>query len=68
MCYQYNVEFLVRKGLGAEWVEKLVFVEYDDVDANIPEHVVINWAKHDAEVWLKTNDCPAFIYINIHSA
>lgn len=68
MCYQYNVEFSVRKGLGPDWVQKFVFTAYDDVDADVPEYVVKQWAKHDAEHWLKTHDCPAFIYIDIHSA
>lgn len=66
--YQYEVEFSVRKGLGPDFVPKLVPIAYDDVDPEVPEYVVKEWAKKDAEHYLRTHDCPVFIYVDTHSS
>lgn len=66
--YAYNVEFRVRKGLGPEYVTIIVPVAYDDVDPEVPEYKVKEWAKKDAEAYLRERECPALIFIDIHSA
>lgn len=66
MSYQFEVEFSVRKGLGPGYYIKFVSIGYDDVEPDVPESVVKDWAKADAERYLKTHDCPAFIYRGIH--
>ena len=68
VCYQYNVEFLVRKGLGPDWVTKIVFQAYDDVDPDVAEYIVKQWAIADAKQYLKDHDCPAFVFIEIYNA
>lgn len=65
--YQYEVEFRVRKGLGPEFVTKMVPVAYDDVDPDVPEYIVKEWAVKEAKQYLRDRDCPVFIYIDIHS-
>jgi len=68
MAYQYNVEFRVRRGLGPLFETKLIPIGYDDVDRDIPESTVKEWAKKDAENYLISRDYHVFIFIDIHSA
>lgn len=68
MTYNYNVEFRVRKGLGPLFETKLIPVEYDDVDNDVPESTVKQWAIKDAEDYLTSRDCHVFMFIDIHSA
>lgn len=68
MCYLFEVEFLVRKGLGPEWLTKFVTIAYDDVDPDVHSDIVKDWAINEAKHYLKTHDCPAFIYQDIHNS
>lgn len=68
MCYNFIVEFQVRKGLGPDFVRKEVSIGYDDVDLDVPEYRVKEWAKKDAEAYLLARECPVFIYVDIHYA
>ena len=70
MCYNFIVEFEVMKGLGPDFVTKLVDVGYDDVDADVPEYVVREWAKKDAEAHLKRlgSEIEKFMFVDIHNA
>ena len=68
MSYNFIVEFQIRKGLGPDFVQKLIPVYYDDIEADTPEYVVIDWAIKEAEGILIKTECPAFVYVNIHYA
>ena len=71
MCYQYEVEFLFRKGLGPDFVTKLVPIAYDDVDAEVPEATVKQWAINEAREYLRSRNegypDSGIIYVDIHS-
>lgn len=66
--YQYEVEFRVRKGAGPDFFTKFVPVAFDDVDPEVPEYIVKEWAKAEAESELRKHDCPVFIYVDTHSS
>lgn len=68
--YNFVVEFSIMKGLGPDWVPRLFEVCYDDVDDDVPEYVVKQWAKDYAEGILKRpgSEIERFIFVDIHYA
>lgn len=68
--YFYIVEFSVMKGLGPDWVTKIVDVAYDDVDGDVPEYVIKEWAKKDAEAHLKRpgSEIEKLVFVDIYNA
>lgn len=68
--YYYTVEFSIMKGLGPDWVPKLVDVVFDDVEDDTPEYVVKQWAKDYAEGILRRpgSEIEKLVFVDIHNA
>lgn len=68
MSYNFVVEFQARKGLGPEFTRKLVPICYDDIDPCVPEYIVKDWAKKDAEEYLTERDWHTLVFVEIYLA
>ena len=58
---EFAVHFLIRKGLGPEWVPKTIFVGLDDIEPEMEEYEIRAWARENAESVLRnTEDYPVY--------
>ena len=58
---EFAVHFLIRKGLGPDWISKTIFVGLDDIDHEMSEADIRQWARSEAEsILYKSDDYPVY--------
>mgnify|MGYP006322720211 CR=1 FL=1 len=63
-----EVNCRVRKGLGAEWADKVVTVYFDDVEPDTSQNIINDMIRQDAKEQLERAGFEQYTIEDIHSA
>lgn len=67
-CYLYEIEFSALKGVGPDPVVCTIPITIDDVEPDVPESIVRDWAIHEAKTEMRRRGFSRFTLREVFTA
>lgn len=67
-CYLYDIEFAALRGLGPQEMIVTIPIGIDDVEEDVPEPIVRDWAINDARTEMRRRGYERFTLREVYAA